>query len=169
MSTTERYALPSGIEIRNDLRPGDIGYLTYLHGTLYAEEYGLNYVFEAYVAATLADFVKGHTDRERIWIVEKDGHIRGSIAIVKSSEEMAQLRWFLLHPDLRGHGIGKLLIEEAVNFCKQSGYSRVFLLTVSELLAAAALYKSAGFQLTEEETHPIWGVVITEQRYDLEL
>ena len=72
--------------------PGDIGCLTYLHGILYAREYGWDYTFEAYVAEPLAKFTKSHTDRERIWIVEKDGKLSGSIAIVESSKGEAQLR-----------------------------------------------------------------------------
>jgi len=43
----------------------------------------------------------------------------------------------------------------------------VFLWTFSELEAAAYLYRSHGFKLTEEKTHVIWGREITEQRYDL--
>jgi len=35
------------------------------------------------------------------------------------------------------------------------------------LAAAARLYESSGFQLTEENTHKLWGTVVTEQRYDL--
>lgn len=169
MSTIDRPALPSNIKIRNDLKPGDIGYLIYLHGTLYAKEYEWDYTFEAYVAGPLSEFAKSHTNRERIWIVEKDGHIAGSIAIVKASEETAQLRWLLLHPDLRGYGVGRLLVEEAISFCKLSGYSRVFLLTVGELIRAARLYQSTGFRLTEEHTQHMWGAVVTEQRYDLDL
>ena len=157
------------MEVRHDLRPGDIGYLVYLHGILYAQEYGFDSTFEAYVAGPLFEFAKSHTDRERLWIVEKDGRIAGSVAIVKSSEREAQLRWLLLHPDIRGYGIGRTLLEEAVKFCKDCGYSSVFLWTVSTLTAAAKLYKSVGFCLTEEKTHELWGTVVTEQRYDLEL
>jgi GNAT superfamily N-acetyltransferase len=169
MSVTDTSILPPDTKIRNDLKPGDIGYLTYLHGTLYAEEYGWDHTFEAYVAGPLSEFAKAHNDRERIWIVEKDGLVAGSIAIVEASERIAQLRWFLLHPGLRGHGIGRLLMDEAIRFCGDGDYSQVFLWTVSALTAAANLYRSTGFQLTEESTRELWGAVVTEQRYDLNL
>src|SRR5262249_53013223 len=158
---------PSGIRIRNDLQPGDIGYITYLHGTLYAAEYGWDYTFEAYVAAPLSEFAKSHTERERIWIVEKDSKLAGSVAIVEASKEQAQLRWFLLHRDLRGRGLGKLLLEEAVRFCRDSGYSSIFLWTVSALIAAGNLYRVIGFRVTEEHRQTLWGANVTEQRYDL--
>jgi len=159
--------LPTGIRIRNDLKPGDIGYVTYLHGKLYAEEYGWDHTFEAYVAGPLAEFAVGQGDRERIWIVERDDRVAGSIAIVEASRESAQLRWLLLHPDLRGLGLGKRLIEETVVFCRRAGYSSIFLWTVSALSAAASLYRSSGFRLTEENTHELWGALVTEQRYEL--
>ncbi len=161
--------LPPNITIRHDLKPGDIGYLTYLHGTLYAEEYGWDHTFEAYVAGPLAEFAKSPHDRERIWIVEKDGIVAGSIAIVEAAKDVAQLRWFLLHPDLRGCGIGRQLIEDAIRFCRAQDYSLIFLWTVSALTAAAKLYQSVGFQLTEEHPQQIWGATVTEQRYDLQL
>jgi N-acetylglutamate synthase-like GNAT family acetyltransferase len=169
MSATDAYQLPANIKIRNDLKPGDIGYITYLHGTLYAKECGWDHTFEAYVAGPLAEFAKSRNDGERIWIVEKDQTVAGSIAIVRASEQDAQLRWLLLHPDLRGHGIGRILVEEAISFCKENDYSRVFLWTVSALAAAAKLYRATGFQLAEETTRELWGAVVIEQRYDLKL
>jgi GNAT superfamily N-acetyltransferase len=158
---------PPDVTIRCTLRPGDIGYVIYLHGVLYAAEYGWDSTFEAYVAGPLADFGKSHNDRERIWIVEKGGTVAGSIAIVEASTDEAQLRWFLLHPSLRGQGLGRSLMEEAINFCKENHYSSVFLLTESALTAAARLYESSGFQMILQNTHELWGTVVTEQRYDL--
>ena len=118
-----RDGLPANIKIRHNLKPGDIGHLTYLHGVLYAKEYGWDHTLEAYVAPPLAKFATSQTGRERIWIVEKDAEIAGSIAIVEGSEAEAQLRWLLLRPDVRGHGIGRLLVEEAIAFCRDCGYS----------------------------------------------
>jgi N-acetylglutamate synthase-like GNAT family acetyltransferase len=161
--------LPANVHIRNDLKPGDIGYLTYLHGVIYATEYRWDHTFEAHVAGPLAEFARSHADRERIWIVEKDGTVAGSIAIVAASAEQAQLRWFLLHPDLRGQGIGRTLMQEAISFSRATGYSMVFLWTTSKLTAAARLYESFGFHIVEEVTHELWGATVTEQRYDLNL
>jgi N-acetylglutamate synthase-like GNAT family acetyltransferase len=155
------------VEIRHDLRPGDIGTIIDLHDVLYAKEYGFDHTFEPYVAKPLAEFVKSQTARERIWIAEQVGKIAGSIAIVKSSDDEAQLRWLLLHPDVRGFGFGRALIEEAVAFCRTVNYSSVFLWTVSILTIATKLYQSVGFRKTEEKTRELWGTVLTEEHYEL--
>ena len=157
------------ISIRNDLHPGDVGYITYLHGILNAPEHGWDHTFDTYIAIPLAEFAKSHSCRERIWIAEKEGRIVGSVAIVKFSEIEAQLRWLLLDPKVRGQGLGRRLVEEALDFCRKAEYSSVFLWTVNTLPIAAMLYQSAGFKQTEELTHELWGSVVTEIRYDLAL
>jgi GNAT superfamily N-acetyltransferase len=155
-------------KIRHHIKPGDIGYLTYLHGLLYAEECGYNQKFEAYVAGGLAEFVQSFSaDKDRIWLAETSGRIIGSIAIVGNSKVEAQLRWFLVHPGYRKLGIGKKLLEEALQFCKERGYKIIFLWTTSELVEAGRLYIRFGFSKTEEKTHKIWGKRVTEERYDL--
>jgi GNAT superfamily N-acetyltransferase len=163
------FQLPPNVTIRHDFKPGDIGYLTYLHGTLYAKDCGWDESFETYVAIPLSEFARTHAEHEKVWLIEKDSTIAGSIAIVRASSEAAQLRWFLLHPDLRGRGIGKYLIGEALQFCREEGYRSIFLWTEARLEAAARLYRAVGFQLTEEKTHELWGMTVTEQRYDLRL
>ena len=169
MAGTHIDQLPPGVELRTNLKPGDIGHVTLLHGVLYAEEFGWDHTFEAYVAEPLGAFAKSHTDRERIWIVDRDGKVAGSIAIVEASTEQAQLRWFLLHPDLRGLGVGRMMMEEAISFSRDKDYSQIFLWTVSALTAAAKLYQLFGFQVTKQQTHEAWGTIVTEQRYDLNL
>jgi len=156
--------------IRHYLEPGDIGYLIYLHGILYARECGYDQNFEAYVANGLAEFVQSfNPDKDRIWVAEIDDQIVGSIAIAGASRLEAQLRWFLVHPDYRRLGLGRELMKEALLFCKERKYKTIFLWTTSELSVARHLYISVGFRKTEEKTHKIWGKEVTEERYDLHL
>lgn len=156
--------------IRSNLQPGDIGYVIYLHGTLYRKEYGWDYTFEGYVAEGLGEFVLSFDARKDcLWIAEMDGQIVGSIGIVGESSSQAQLRWFLVHPTMRGRGVGRDLLDKALQFCRERGLESVFLWTVSDLKVAAHLYESAGFHKTEQKTHQIWGKTLTEERYDLSL
>jgi N-acetylglutamate synthase-like GNAT family acetyltransferase len=158
----------NGVRVRTGLMPGDVGYITYLHGVVYDEEYGLDTTFEAYVAKPLAEFALSQDNpRQSIWVVEKDGVLYGCAAIVEHSREEAQFRWLILAREARGVGLGRRLVEWALGFCRAQGYRSVFLWTFSELEAAAHVYRSHGFRLTEEKTHTIWGRELTEQRYDL--
>ena len=162
--------IPLDIVLRHDIRPGDIGLVVHLHGLLFAEEQGFSDTFEAQVAASLAEFsLSFKPDKERLWIAEKDGQIVGSVGIIESSQLQARLRWLLVDPENRRFGLGKVLVDEAIDFCKQCGYKSVFLETFSELIAAGHLYKSAGFEIVEEKTKNLFGKTVTEQRYILKL
>lgn len=156
--------------IRSSLKPGDIGWIVHLHGILYAKEYGWNHTFDAYVADGLAKFAASfHAEKDRLWIAEKGEKIVGFIAIAGHSEKEAQLRWFLVHPTERGHGLGRTLLSNALDFCRQRRFRSVFLWTVGDLKVAAHLYRSVGFHKTEEKTHHIWGKALTEEKYELSL
>lgn len=159
------------VMIRHDLRHGDLGRVTALHGVLYAEEYGFDRTFEAYVAKTLGEFGRvARAGRDRLWLAELDGRLVGSIGVVGREGGEAQLRWFLVHPDARRRGLGRRLVEETLAFCREVGYSAVYLWTVSPLEPAARLYVSFGFHKTEEgPREELWGMTLAEQRYDLRL
>ena len=158
------------MQIRTDIRPGDIGSIIYLHGILYAQEYELDQTFEGYVASGLGEFAKSFDKRQdRLWLAEEGERVVGSIAIAGQPNQSAQLRWFLVHPDVRGSGLGGRLLEQALEFCRAREFRTVFLWTLSDLKAAAHLYEQAGFHRTEQKTHEIWGAVRTEERYDLTL
>ena len=155
--------------LRTELRPGDIGEIVRLHGVVYAEEYGFDPTFEAYVAEPLARFAIAASPRERLWIGERNAAIVGCVAIVAASREVAQLRWFLVDPSARGTGLGTRLLDEAIAFSRASGYGSVTLWTVSSLHAAARLYRARGFAKTEEKPGRPWGVDVIEEKYELRL
>lgn len=165
----QNFTIPQPAIIRNELRAGDFGAIVFLHGVLYAQEQGFDTTFEAYVAEPFAHYVRNPTERDRIWIVENNKMVRGCIAILQYTEKEAQLRWFILHPELRGWGLGKKLINEAIDFCREMQYESVHLWTISALHAAAALYKAAGFERVSSENRTLWGVEVEEEKYELKL
>jgi GNAT superfamily N-acetyltransferase len=152
-------------------RPGDLGYIEFMHCKSYTKEYGLDgESFEQYVMASIAEFLN-KMDRQgsMVWIAEHLDQIIGAIAIIKSDFECGQVRWFLVDPHYRGLGLGKELLSTAINFCRSQNYKRVFLLTISILPAARHLYQQYGFELREEKTHLVWGKDLTEERWELKL
>jgi N-acetylglutamate synthase-like GNAT family acetyltransferase len=156
--------------VRTEILPGDLGEIVALHGRVYAEEYGWDPTFEAYVARALAELVLAPgSEPHRLWIAEQEGSLVGSIGIIGREKRSAQLRCFLVHPKARGRDLGKYLLGEALAFCREQGYASVFLWTTKDLEVAARLYESADFRLTEEVTHVMWGATVTEQRYVLSL
>lgn len=158
------------ISIRSELRPGDVGYLIHLHGWIYAEECGYNHVFEGYVCKTFYAFFENYDpDKDRFWFAEANGQMVGAIAIVGHSPEKAQLRWFILHPEYRGKGLGKKLLKEAIQYGREKGYGHIFLETTDDQEAAIHMYKKAGFKKTAEHENQAWGVKHVEQTYVLDL
>lgn len=165
--TNEPQAQPV-ITIR-PFQPGDLGYVAYLHGRLYDRKYQFGPMFEYYVMKGLTEFMM-NTDGGELWVAEVDSEIVGSIAITKSSDTVAQLRWFVLDENYQGMGIGKQLMETSLNFCKENLYEHVFLWTVSTLTTARHLYQKYQFKLTEEKPNEEWtGTTLMEERWDLDL
>jgi len=157
------------ISIRTELRPGDIGYVIYLHGKLYHQEYHFGVQFEPYVAKGLCEFYEQYDPkRNRVWICEHDERMIGSLFLVDRGE-VAQLRYFLIETEYRGIGLGSKLIRRFMEFLRECEYKGAYLWTTHELTAAAYLYKRVGFKLTEEKESTVFGKPLREQRYDLVL
>jgi N-acetylglutamate synthase-like GNAT family acetyltransferase len=155
------------ITIRTDLRPGDLGYVVYLHGMLYVKEYGYTTKFEVYVAKGLCEFYDQYDPRRnRVWVCEHQGQMVGFLLLLDRGE-VAQLRYFLILPEYRGIGLGSRLLGLFKEFLRECGYQGAYLWTTGELTQAASLYRRAGFQLVEEVESTAFGKAVNEQRYDL--
>lgn len=158
------------VSFRHDIRPGDIGYIIYLHSIIYGKESTFSNEFELYVIKTFYKFLEKYSpENDRLWIAEYNSKIIGCIAIVHNTEDQAQLRWFLSDPSFRGLGIGKKLLNTAIKFCREKKFKTVFLLTTNMQEQAVKMYKTVGFELTQSKEVNQWGTSFRDERYDLKL
>ncbi|KDR18719.1 probable N-acetyltransferase CML3 [Zootermopsis nevadensis] len=101
-----------------------------------------------------------------------DHHVKkivGTIAITRSRhcDGTAWLRRMAVNPKYQRKGIASVLVDEALRFCKDKGYSAVELVTSECHDAARELYLKKGFDLKQMYHKPIVGTVVTVQMYDL--
>ncbi len=152
--------------------PGDLGWIVSEHGRLYAEEYGWDGSFEAFVARIAADFIdKYDPSRERCWIAEHEGERAGSVMLVKHPEiaNVAKLRLLLVTREAQGLGIGRRMVHECTEFARSVGYGKITLWTNDVLHAARHLYEAEGYVLTREEPHRSFGKDLVGQTWELPL
>ncbi|NEE01456.1 bifunctional helix-turn-helix transcriptional regulator/GNAT family N-acetyltransferase [Phytoactinopolyspora halotolerans] len=149
------------------LRPGDLGWVVQRHGALYAEEYGWDQTFEAYVARIIAEYGE-RTDRGREsgWIAEVDGSPAGCVFCMRRDDQTAQLRLLLVEPAARGAGLGARLVEQCIDFARAAGYAKIVLWTNDVLTAARSLYLKAGFRCVEEAPHHSFGHDLVGQMWE---
>jgi putative acetyltransferase len=81
-------------------------------------------------------------------IAEIEGRDVGCVAVrpLAGDPAAAELKRLYVRPDVRGVGIGRILVTGAIEFARQAGYRRIQLDTLETMEAARRLYESRGFQ-----------------------
>lgn len=154
--------------------PGDMGWITQMHGEFYVNELGWNAYSEAICGQICSDFVlKRDEQKERCWIAvrtTKDAERIGCIFLVKgSSPSTAKIRLLFLTQDARGFGLGKHLLETCISFAKEVGYKHIELWTMNVLLKARELYKGFGFVLVHSEPYSKFGPNLISETWKRDL
>lgn len=160
----------SPVRIRPFTGP-DVDFVISRQLALYKSEYGFtSEIWNAYLTGGVRTFVNDFDPgKDCMYILENRGIPSGCVAITHAGAATAQLRFFFLEPAARGRGFGHLLMDRAIDFCKEKCYERVFLWTFSTLVAARYLYRSRGFRITGTHENTDWGEKILEERWDLVL
>ena len=83
--------------------------------------------------------------RENFFVVESEGNIIGTIGIKEDDEKTALMRRFFVKSDLRGKGLGLKLIDQAMEFCKKSGYEVVLFDGNSQMHKVKRVLQKYGF------------------------
>ena len=157
--------------ITSGYTPGCIGRIAQLHAEYYHPLVGFGLPFESRVARELTEFCERYNPaQDGLWLVRDAATqaVHGAIAIdgAQAATRGAHLRWFITSEALRGQGLGRTLLHQAMDFCQRQGYPRVVLSTFEGLHAARHLYEAAGFKLTHQALGQHWGAEVNEQLFE---
>ena len=151
-------------EVHRGYKPGLVGGMAALHGIYYSETLGFAPSFEVMVAEDMGDLTRRLDDPDSdffsVWAGED---LMGAVAIdgqslaQKEGRRVAQLRCFIVSSDVQGMGLGRALLNAALDFCDARGIPEVQLFTLRELPAALHLYHQSGFTLFSEEFGDAFG------------
>jgi N-acetylglutamate synthase-like GNAT family acetyltransferase len=170
MAVIEQIELQTVLTIRNELLPGDLGWIVRRHGQIYSEEFGRNTDFEALVAEIAGKIAQNFDPAcERIWIAELEGRFAGCVFLVRNTGDQAKLRLLIVEPDARGHGLGKRLVDECIRFARDTGYRSITLWTNDVPTGARRIYANAGFQCVASEPAPASGQDLISETWELVL
>ncbi|VVD59051.1 Multidrug resistance operon repressor [Pandoraea eparura] len=153
-------------QVLEGYQPGCIGDIASLHARFYGQHWGFGAFFETKVATELATFASAlPADGKALWRHVENARTLASLAIDGDLEAgVAHLRWFIVDDSLRGAGVGRRLMAQAMAFV-DARYRETYLWTFKGLDAARHLYESFGFALTDEFEGEQWGSRVVEQRF----
>jgi GNAT superfamily N-acetyltransferase len=134
----------------DDARPADVSALADLLAVLFEQEVELR-VDRAKHASGLEQILAApHVGRIFVARQSADGRPLGMVSLLFtiSTAEGGPVSWLedlVVHPALRGRGIGTRLLGHAINFAHAEGHTRIMLHTDARNSSAQALYARHGF------------------------
>jgi len=82
----------------------------------------------------------------RIFMAEQDGEAVGCVAMIAMPDGGYEVAKMTVREDLRGTGLGKLLMQACIGAGQAQGAPRLYLETNSSLTPAISLYSAMGFK-----------------------
>lgn len=102
----------------------------------------------------------------RIFMALKDGRPVGCVALLKMDDGGYEVAKMTVSEDLRGSGLGRLLMQRCIDAGAEMGAKRLYLETNSSLGPALGLYRAMGFKdLAPVETPYARADVFMERPY----
>ncbi len=120
------------------------------------------------LAFTLLDpeALRQRMEEGAVWLAFLGDRAVGTVSAYSRSEGL-HIRSMAVHPDARGHGVGRALLAEAERFGRTRGHAHAFLRTTPFLRSAIALYSRRGFTLREGGERDLHGVPLFEMEKSL--
>ena len=115
------------------------------------EEFGANKPGTVYFDPTTDALFElfNNTPGSYYYIATIDNNVVGGAGIFPTDnlpEGTCELVKLYLHKDARGTGLGKQLLNTAMQWAKENGYTQVYLESMPELSKAVTIYENVGFK-----------------------
>src|SRR5262245_4525494 len=95
-----------------------------LIGRVFAE-YEMTFDLADYDADLMTIDAKYRDAGGAFWVLEADGRVVGTVAIVPLSADEVEIKRVYLDPSLRGRGWGRALMARALTWAQERGYRHV--------------------------------------------
>ncbi len=82
-----------------------------------------------------------------VFLAEVDGALAGQIKLITWWNGYAYIDDLIVNPQFRGQGVGKALMEAAIQWSRERRFPGIMLETQDDNVAACKLYQSCGFVL----------------------
>ena len=137
------------IQIRPIDQKDNIDIAKVIRGAL--EEFGANKPGTVYFDPTTDALFElfNNTPGSYYYIATIDNNVVGGAGIFPTDnlpEGTCELVKLYLHKDARGTGLGKQLLNTAMRWAKENGYTQVYLESMPELSKAVTIYENVGFK-----------------------
>jgi ribosomal protein S18 acetylase RimI-like enzyme len=98
-------------------------------------------------------------------IALENDQLAGCVALRRLTEDKCELKRLYVRPDLRRKGLGKSLVQSAIDQGREIGYVHLRLGTLSTMKEALSLYRSLGFrEIKPYKVTPLRSAVFMELR-----
>ncbi len=150
--------------------PGLIGTIAALFGRCIAATHQVDWTLDAMIAEQQCEFFRRFDPQcDRVWVAMEGRIPYGALTIdgprPRLGRDAARLRFFILDERLRGQGLGRRMMADAMRFCEAQQYRQVYLTTRPGLDAAGRLYREYGFTWVSESEETFHGSCHREQTF----
>jgi len=93
----------------------------------------------------------------RVWVAEEGGVVLGAL-VVDLSGTRAHLMNVAVAPAAKGRGLGRVLVDKAVDLAREAGFQQIFLTTHRLMDSNVALYRHLGWRVSGREADKVFMV-----------
>lgn len=110
--------------------------------SVFIKEFGFEHYREAYESIDIMKYIK---DGGKCWIAIENNEVIGTILLINSEDNIAELKMMYVKNEYRGQGVSQKLFDIFLQYATENNYEKIILGTYDRLARAIQFYKKLGF------------------------